>query len=144
MDSLGKIFDFLILLIVLFIFPVNWAMGTAEIVGDYSLNGLIEEFLDSAMYERRIDRNDLNSLEEGITDLFKHYELELAVQRGVSEFETDGISQEVVSFVSKITMPSIEEDIEKDGYFSLCINDVLMIQVLDKNGVFLSGVRLII
>lgn len=144
MESLGKVFDFLILLTVLFIFPVNWAFGRAETVGDYSLENKVEEFLDATMTLRQIDGKELNSFIFELDALFKNYKAEIIVKRGVAEAEADGMGYRAVSYSSVIEMQAIEDDIENKGCFALYKNDILVIKVSDKNGVFLSGARLII
>ena len=144
MDSLGKIFDFLVMLVVLFIFPVSWAFGRAETVGDYSLKEKTENFLDSCLTTRQIEGKGINGLISGLDDLFKHYEVELSVKRRIAEAEADGTGYHTVSYSSMIDMPAIEDDIEKKGYFALYKKDVLIIKIYDEKGVFISGARLII
>ena len=144
MDSLGKIFDFLVMLVVLFIFPVSWAFGRAETVGDYSLKEKAENFLDSCLTIRQIDDKEINGLISELDDLFKHYEVELSVKRRIAEAEADGEGYRTVSFSSMIDMSAIEDDIENKGYFALHNNDVLIIKIYDEKGVFISGARLII
>ena len=62
MDSLGKIFDFLVLLAVLFIFPVNWAFDQAEAVGDYAVNGIVENFFSKVQDLGGIELKEMSSL----------------------------------------------------------------------------------
>ena len=143
MDSLGKIFDFLVLLAVLFIFPVNWAFDQAEAVGDYAANGIVEDFLSKVQDLGGIELKEMSSLRSNMSDLFGYYEIYISVKRGISDVEITGENNVVVSFESLIDMSVIEAEIEGTGFFELHKNDVLSLSISDKKGVFMSKVRVI-
>ena len=143
MDSLGKIFDFLVLLAVLFIFPVNWAFDQAEAVGDYAANGIVEDFLSKVQDLGGIELKEMSSLRSNMSDLFGYYEIYISVKRGISDVEITGENNGVVSYESLIDMSVIEAEIEGTGFFELHKNDVLSLSISDKKGVFMSKVRVI-
>ena len=143
MDSLGKIFDFLVLLAVLFIFPVNWAFDQAEAVGDYAVNGIVEDFFSKVQDLGGIELKEMSSLRSNMSDLFGYYEIYISVKRGISDVEITGENNVVVSFESLIDMSVIEAEIEENGFFELHKNDVLSLSISDKKGVFMLKVRVI-
>ena len=143
MDSLGKIFDFLVLLTVLFIFPVNWAFDQAKAVGDYAVYGIAEDFFSEVQDLGGIELKEMSSLRSNMSDLFGYYEIYISVKRGISDVEITGENSGVVSFESLIDMSVIEAEIEGTGFFELHKNDVLSLSISDKKGVFMAKVRVI-
>ena len=143
MDSLGKIFDFLVLLVVLFIFPVNWAFDRVDTVGDHVVYGIVEVFFSEAQYTRCIGMKEMDCLGLKMSEMFGYYQIYISVKRSISDVEKTGEDTGVISFESLIDMSAIESEIERNGFFELQKNDVLSLSISDKKGVFLSKVRVI-
>ena len=141
MEALAKVFDMFVLLVLLFIFPVNWAMNDAERVSDCSIKGMVREFLDSVEQYGEIDERSIGKLESELCALMKHYVIEYEVKRGISEKESLG--GEIMNYDSSISSDIVLTTVEKRGAFRLGKNDVLTVKVYDKDSAIYYGVRLI-
>lgn len=136
MDSLGKIVDWAVLLIVLFIFPVNWALGSIERIADESLRDIADAFLEEACRQEGIDDLCCEKLEYELSVLPKYYRAEISVKRHISVSDYD-VTSDADNYTSIIGMTDIESGIKADGNFRLVLEDVLVLKLYDRDALFL-------
>ena len=136
MDSLGKILDILILIIVMFIFPVRWALSITDEVSEEAVRTIADRFMDEADEKKAIDWAACSKLDSRLRVLTKSFRADISVRRKISGQKMDGGRMEAGFFDNDIPMTDITEEMEAYGLFSLSSGDILNIKIFDKNGVF--------
>ena len=144
MDSLGKVFDIFIMIIMFFVIPVNWAMSRTDQAGVYTIDGIIEDYLYKTGACGKIDYNLLDELDYKLGMISGRFSVELSIRRRIWESSSEAGGLEVLDFISEIPFETVMDEIAMNGYFNLMKNDILMVDIYDEDGFMLRKMRLII
>lgn len=144
MDSLGKVFDIFILIIVLFILPVNWAMARSQQSGREAIGVIAEDFLAASEETGEINFGNLTEFDNRLKSLMGNYSTEISVKRRIWDMDINAGSVGVIDFDSEIPYGSIINEMASTGAFKLYGKDTLIIKIYGKDGYILSKMRLII
>ena len=120
MDAMGKLFDILIFIIVLFLVPVSWAVSAA---GNKNVDAAVLEadrFIAVMEREECISEEALRKLNESIRGGEGFY-LRINVKRDTGRL---------------ITMEDITDEIEVMGEYRLLPRDMVTLCIFDRDSVF--------
>ena len=143
MDSLGKVFDVFVIIMMLFVVPINWAINRNEEAGISSLDQVVENVLYKAEKSGKIEYHLLDELDYKLQILFGSYSVEFFVVRRIWDAEVETGNPEVVKFVSEIPYTAVMDEIVEKGSFLLSKNDMLIIDIIDDEGLLVRKMRLI-
>ena len=141
MNALGKLADVLIFIVVLFIFPVTWALlesKNASVMGTYRT---ADEFISKIEREEEISFDSLKWLEERLKNIqgikFGLYVLRdsygtLMTENGKTDVE---YSRQVIVY------DEIMQEIYENGHFILMPRDTVFLEIQDRFSVLYTSLK---
>ncbi len=140
MDSLGKLADIFLLIVVLFVFPVTWTVNRSELIAEEKIPEYMDSFICDSEKTKFITKERYENL-IGVLDIYmKHYNIKFSVKRGVAESYMNEGEKSLIEYEREIGMDEILKDMD-DGGFRLYQGDMLEVHVFDRDGPVISKVK---
>ena len=80
MDSLGKLTDIFVLMIVLFIFPVTWVMNRSELIAEEKIPEYVDFFIRDSEKTGIITKERYENLITALDIYMKYYNIEFSIR----------------------------------------------------------------
>ena len=122
MDSLGKIADIFILIIILFIFPVRWAILQSENLSETGLTEAAEFFLDRIDIDDHISADHIVALNRKMFS-YGNYFSDIEVLRSNGE--------------------RLKADYISENNLFLFPSDIVCLKIYDRGGLAFSFIRMV-
>ena len=140
MDSLGKLADIFLLIVVLFVFPVTWTVNRSELIAEEKIPEYMDSFICDSEKTKLITKERYENL-IGVLDIYmKHYNIEFSVERCVAESYMNEGEKSLIEYEREIGMDEILKDMDGGG-FRLYQGDRLEVHVFDRDGPVISKVK---
>ena len=140
MDSLGKLADIFLLIVVLFVFPVTWTVNRSELIAEEKIPEYMDSFICDSEKTKLITKERYENL-IGVLDIYmKHYNIGFSVERCVAESYMNEGEKSLIEYEREIGMDEILKDMDGGG-FRLYQGDRLEVHVFDRDGPVISKVK---
>ena len=141
MDVMGRLYDALVLVVVMFIFPAVWAVSASENVAYTEVEKQADMIIERFEHDGSITADSITRLED-ITKQIPGLRFNIIIYRDSFYItEDDAGEQSAYSYRHLITMDEIMDSLERKEEFMLLPPDTVYLYIMDEATVYYTAIR---
>lgn len=141
MDAMGRLYDALVLVVVMFIFPAVWAVSASENIAYTEVEKQADLIIERFEHDGSITANSISRLQD-ITKQIPGLRFNINIYRNSFYItEDEAGNQSSYSYRHLITMEEILDTIDEKEEFTILPLDTVYLYIMDEISVYYTAIR---